>query len=113
MLRPTLAFLLTALVLVGCGGTVGRPFPVGATAQLQRGQSTRADVRQLLGDPVSVSTGTAGETWLYLYQNQDAKTFPIPELLTEQGAAPQQSVSVMFEGDVVRDFRIEQNHLAK
>ncbi len=67
-LRPltilSLAILLS-LPIYGCMPSVGRPFPVKQVRQLEIGTTTRAEVRQMFGDPWRTGIEDGFKTWTY------------------------------------------------
>ena|SRR3989304_2120611 len=68
--RIALIVVLGVLVgpLAGCAGSIGRDFNTSYLSSIERGVTTKAQVRQNLGEPSSVMTSSlAGETWSYQY----------------------------------------------
>ena len=65
------------LALVGCA-TVGRDFPVGPVAQIEKGVTTKTDVRAMFGNPWRTGVEDGRETWTYGHYRYslfgDAKT---------------------------------------
>jgi len=65
----SIAFILVALMSTGCFGPSekGRDFSVRETRSLVQGESTKADVRQLLGEPTETKQEGEIELWIYKY----------------------------------------------
>lgn len=66
--------LLSFLLLGGCTTTYGRKIDMAFVRKIERGVTTKAEVRRRLGKPKSVSTmrgdsrlGGNMETWMYYY----------------------------------------------
>lgn len=108
MKHGTLITLVFALATCagGCSTpSTGRDFDDAYVARIQRGSTTKAQVRQAFGEPLSVAQHAEGETWTWSFQsggsygNMVAATY---------GLASQQVKSkilnVTFVGDKVKDF---------
>jgi outer membrane protein assembly factor BamE (lipoprotein component of BamABCDE complex) len=54
----------------------GRPFPTTVVAKLVVGNST-AEVRRLLGEPLSVKPNAGGEVWLYRYETRQEESIKL------------------------------------
>jgi outer membrane protein assembly factor BamE (lipoprotein component of BamABCDE complex) len=54
----------------------GRPFPTTVVAKLVVGSST-AEVRGLLGEPLSVKSNAGGEVWLYRYETRQEESIKL------------------------------------
>jgi hypothetical protein len=67
ILRPlTILTLLVALSLpTGCMPTVGRAFPVDKIRQIEIDKTTKAEVRQMFGDPWRTGLENGKRTWTY------------------------------------------------
>jgi outer membrane protein assembly factor BamE (lipoprotein component of BamABCDE complex) len=112
MSRPTpwpallLALALATPLLTGCASTAqGRKFDDSFVSQIKKGSTTKAQVRQAFGEPVSVSRSSEIETWTYSYSNAYGRGYV-------QGAtfglvkekSDDQMLIVAFKGDVVVEF---------
>ena len=65
--------ILFAAVLAGCASS-GREINVDNAAKIQKGATTKAEVKQLVGDPQQISNDSDGnQTWTYLYTRATAK----------------------------------------
>lgn len=108
MIRP-FRILLAAAALAAAAGcstySQGRKFDDAYVARIQRGTTTKADVRAHIGDPSSVTATSEGDVWTYQYTdggsywNMVASTY---------GMASQQinlqMLTITFAGDRVKDF---------
>jgi len=68
ILRPlTILTLLAALSLpvTGCMPTVGEAFPVYMVRQIEIDKTTKAEVRQMFGDPWRTGLENGKRTWTY------------------------------------------------
>jgi outer membrane protein assembly factor BamE (lipoprotein component of BamABCDE complex) len=54
------------LTLVGCF-TVGKNFPSGPVRKVEKGISTKADVRKMFGEPFRTGLDDGYESWTYVY----------------------------------------------
>ena len=94
MSRTLLALLALTLALGGCvykqDIRQGNPVDAEALEQVQPGQTTRAQVRFLLGTPI-VADPFHNDRWDYVYYFEDGKT----------GRTVQRRYEVYFDGDVV------------
>lgn len=62
----TLALLASlSLPLAGCMPAVGRPFPVDQVRQIEIGKTTKAEARQMFGDPWRTGIEDGLRTWTY------------------------------------------------
>jgi outer membrane protein assembly factor BamE (lipoprotein component of BamABCDE complex) len=98
--------LAVALGLAGCASTAqGRKFDDSYVAQIQKGKTTKAQIRQNFGEPVSTSRSADLETWTYSYSDAygrgyvQAATFGLVRQKSDD-----QTLIVVFKGDVVVEF---------
>jgi outer membrane protein assembly factor BamE (lipoprotein component of BamABCDE complex) len=79
--RWVAAVALCATSLVSSGCTIGRYYtgaPLrGEPSALIDGQSTKSDVLRLFGPPTTISHQTDGDTFVYLYVQQNTSTFTV------------------------------------
>ena len=62
-----------ALLLSGCASS-GREIDVQKASQIQKGVSTKADVKRLVGEPQQIANDSEGnQTWTYTYVRATAK----------------------------------------
>ena len=100
---------LTIVVLVsasGCASTAqGRKFDDSYVAQIKKGSTTKAQIREKLGEPVSTSKTSDMETWTYSYSDAygrgyvQAATFGLVKQKSDD-----QMLIVVFKGDVVVEY---------
>lgn len=98
--------LAAAMAVGGCASTAqGRKFDDSFVAQIKKGVTTKEQVRQALGEPVSTSTSADLETWTYSYSDAygrgyvQAATFGLVKQKSDD-----QSLIVVFKGGVVVEF---------
>lgn len=102
--RPV-ACLFVAALLSGCAMQGGREFDTGYVAQIQRGVTTKTDVRQHLGEPVSVTTAGNGEdVWSYAHQKGPNQMQAVLGAYTGKVPMSMQSLTIIFTGDTVKDY---------
>ena len=68
ILRPlTILTLLAALSLplISCMPSIGRPFPVYQVRQIEIDKTTKAEIRQMFGDPWRTGLEDGFRTWTY------------------------------------------------
>jgi outer membrane protein assembly factor BamE (lipoprotein component of BamABCDE complex) len=101
-----LVLAAAALAAAGCASTAqGRKFDEAYVAQIKKNVTTKEQVRQALGDPVSVSTTSDLETWTYSYSDAygrgyvQAATFGLVKQKSDD-----QSLILVFKGGVVVDY---------
>ena len=63
----TIVMLLAALSLpfTGCTSMTGRPFPVQKVRQIEINKTTKAEVRQMFGEPWRTGIEDGKRTWTY------------------------------------------------
>lgn len=99
-MKPITAVLTIALVLLAGCATAGRKVDPNAVSQVQRGTSTKTDVRASLGEPTQISTDDDGETWVYAWARSsvDGKTFiPFAGAFIGGTRTDSQSVEIRFD----------------
>lgn len=62
--RKPVLILLMLLALSGCA-SVGRDFPAHLVTQIRIGETTRADIRALFGEPWRTGIENGQRTWTY------------------------------------------------
>ena len=68
ILRPlTILILLIALSLpiISCMPTIGRPFAVHQVRQIENGETTKTEIRQMFGNPWRTGLEDGQRTWTY------------------------------------------------
>lgn len=89
--------LILSLLLAGCAHvSTGRKFDLAAVQSLKQGETTRAQVHALMGEPWMKSfleNGTK-EVWTYLYSEAHAAMGTVTSGHTE-------SVALTFKGEVL------------
>jgi len=59
--------VIVALSSPGCM-RIGRDFPIERVGEIEKGKSTKDDVRRILGDPSNITlSGNGAETWVYSF----------------------------------------------
>jgi outer membrane protein assembly factor BamE (lipoprotein component of BamABCDE complex) len=107
MKKTWMPILLAAAVAVaGCASTAqGRKFDSSYVAQIKKNVTTKEQIRQALGEPVSMSTSSDLETWTYSYSDAygrgyvQAATFGLVKEKSED-----QTLIIVFKGGVVVEF---------
>jgi outer membrane protein assembly factor BamE (lipoprotein component of BamABCDE complex) len=93
-MRVIASVLFVLLLLAGCAMQGGKEFDTDYVSRIERGATTKADVRANLGEPVSRSTaGTGEETWSY-----------VVGVYTGKHKMSGKSLTIMFSGDTVKDY---------
>jgi outer membrane protein assembly factor BamE (lipoprotein component of BamABCDE complex) len=100
---------LAAALCTAVGGcstpSTGRDFDDAYVAKLQRGATTKAQVRQAFGEPLSVAQHAEGETWTWSFQSGGSYGNMVA---SAYGLASQQVKSkilnITFAGEKVKDF---------
>jgi outer membrane protein assembly factor BamE (lipoprotein component of BamABCDE complex) len=105
--RIALIVVLALLVGAGCAPKIGRDFNASYLSSIERGVTTKSQVRQNLGEPSSVTTSSlAGETWSYQYMEGAglAQTYGnfFRNEYTNMGS--HKMLVVTFDGDRVKDY---------
>lgn len=97
---------LATLALAGCASTSqGRKFDDSYVAKIQKGKTSKAQIREAFGEPVSVSRSSDLETWTYSYSDAygrgyvQAATFGLVRQKSDD-----QMLMVVFKGDTVVEF---------
>ena len=99
---------LIALLLTGCAsGRYGRELDPSFVQQIERGKTTKAEIRRQLGEPLTVTTSPQGEMWRYSYSGGLAYWDMMAAGLTgslDPASVKVQNLTIIFEGDLVKDF---------
>ena len=100
------AWLALAVAVGGCASHAqGRKFDDSYVAQIKKNVTTKDQIRQALGEPVSVSTTSDLETWTYSYSDAygrgyvQAATFGLVKQKSDD-----QMLIVVFKANVVVEF---------
>ena len=60
--------LALSLLIVACAGlTIGREFLSPSADMIRAGQTTKADLLRIFGEPTEVGLDTGDQTWTWLY----------------------------------------------
>ena len=90
----------------GCASTSqGRKFDDSYVSQIKKGVTTKAQIRQHFGEPVSVSKSSEIETWTYSYSDAYGRAYVQAAtygLVREK--SDDQMLIVAFQGDVVVEY---------
>jgi outer membrane protein assembly factor BamE (lipoprotein component of BamABCDE complex) len=111
--HPTAAWLLAATLALaaaaggtGCASTAqGKKFDDSYVAQIKKGTTTKAQIRQNIGEPHMVARSSDTETWTFSYSNAygrgyvQAATFGLVKEKNDD-----QMLIVVFKGDIVVEF---------
>lgn len=83
----------------------GTKFDDAYVSQIQRGSTTKADIRRHLGEPASITSTSAGEVWTYQYSDGGSYWNMVK---STYGLASQkinlQMLTLTFSGDKVKDY---------
>lgn len=99
---------LAAFVVVfsGCASTSqGRKFDDSYVSQIKKGVTTKAQIRQHFGEPVSVTTSSENEAWTYSYSDAYGRAYiqaATYGLVREK--SDDQMLIVVFSGDKVVEY---------
>lgn len=90
----------------GCASTSqGRKFDDSYVSQIKKGLTTKAQIREHFGEPVSVSKSSETETWTYSYSDAYGRAYiqaATYGLVREK--SDDQMLIVVFQGDVVVEY---------
>lgn len=106
MITPiALIVVLAVLAGPGCAPKMGRDINKSSVSAIERGVTTKAQVRESLGEPRSVTTTPTGETWSYQYMQgmNYAETWGA-FLGTRDYGGIHKMLVVTFDGDRVKDY---------
>jgi len=70
MRRRALILGMAGLLAAGCAITYGREFDTTKVSQIQKGKTTKDEVRAMLGEPASTSVTADFEQWTYAYEKR-------------------------------------------
>ena len=68
--RKGLTIISIGLIVAGCAITYGREFDTTKVSQIQKGKTTKDEVRAMLGEPASTSVTADFEQWTYAYEKR-------------------------------------------
>jgi outer membrane protein assembly factor BamE (lipoprotein component of BamABCDE complex) len=71
MKAKTIVMLVCICILSGCAGATmsGKTFDTTKVSSIQKGTTTKSDIRAMFGEPVSTRPTDSGEVWSYYYQS--------------------------------------------
>jgi outer membrane protein assembly factor BamE (lipoprotein component of BamABCDE complex) len=105
-LSLAIALVVAVAVAAGCASTSqGRKFDDAYVSQIRKGVTTKAQVREHLGEPVSVTQSPDIETWTYSYSDAygrayvQAATFGLVREKSDD-----QMLIIAFKGNVVVEY---------
>ena len=103
--RIALIVVLAVLVGPGCTPKIGRDINKSSVSAIERGVTTKAQVRANLGEPKSVTTTSTGETWSYQYMQgmNYGETWAALFGARDYGGIHKMLI-VTFDGDRVKDY---------
>ena len=103
--RNMLIIVLAVLVGPSCAPKIGRDINKSSVSAIERGVTTKAQVRQNLGEPNSITTTSTGEIWSYRYMQgmNYAETWGA-FLGTRDYGGVHKMLIVTFDGDRVKDY---------
>jgi len=100
------ALAVAVAIFGGCASTSqGRKFDDSYVSQIKKGVTTKAQIRQHFGEPVSVSKSSEIETWTYSYSDAYGRAYVQAAtygLVREK--SDDQMLIVVFQGDVVIEY---------
>lgn len=92
--------------LTGCASTAqGRKFDDAYVSQIKKGVTTKAQIREHFGEPLSVTKSSEMETWTYNYSNAYGRAYVQAAtygMVKEK--SDDQMLIVVFTGDVVAEY---------
>lgn len=95
---------LCTSVTPGCAMQSGAKFDIAYADQIERGKTTKADVREHLGKPGTITIREGGEVWTYAHQQGQNWIGGVASAYTGKYKMTSESLTVIFDGDVVKDF---------
>lgn len=63
-IKATLMLLALSVFVIGCA-TVGQPYAEHKVAEIKVGETTRADIQKMFGDPWRTGSESGQQTWTY------------------------------------------------
>ncbi len=94
-----------AVFLASCATSMGRKFDTSYVNKIERGVTTKADVRKNIGEPGSVTFTSHGENWSYHYSpGINVIDIYAAQLGGDGLSASTSTLAVTFKGDVVSDY---------
>jgi outer membrane protein assembly factor BamE (lipoprotein component of BamABCDE complex) len=106
MIRKIAPLVVVALLIVlGCAPKIGRDFNKSSISNIEPGVTTKAEVRENLGQPQTITAKSTEEVWSYQYM--EGANYP-EAWAAFFGAREHRGIGKMlvvtFEGDRVSDF---------
>jgi outer membrane protein assembly factor BamE (lipoprotein component of BamABCDE complex) len=106
MIRKIAPLVVLALLIVpGCAPKIGRDFNKSSISNIEPGVTTKAEVRENLGQPQTITAKSTEEVWSYQYM--EGANYP-EAWAAFFGAREHRGIGKMlvvtFEGDRVSDF---------
>jgi hypothetical protein len=108
----TISLLITLVLFTSCAIKTGQDFNTTYISKIKRGKTTKNDMQSNIGPPTSVTTTSEGESWRYSY-TEGGNFFQ--NIGAAYGASAvknnQKLLVVIFDGDVVKDYKYTQGEL--
>lgn len=85
----------------------GKPFDTDYANTIERGVTTKQEIRAHLGDPLSITHTADGVAWRYHFWDVGGRTGVYKSMMTGQQVSGHDSeIIITFEGDTVSDFTL-------
>jgi len=118
MAKKKILFILTvSLLFAACATTdvttFGKDFDKTKTDSIVKGQTTKQEIVQLLGEPHDKTLQESGtELWVYLYQVTEITTKPpltAFHSVKSEGTVKEKKLEISFDQDVVKNFVLSES----
>jgi outer membrane protein assembly factor BamE (lipoprotein component of BamABCDE complex) len=105
--------ILLAIALGACATKLGRDFDTAYARQITPGQTTKADVRNMLGPPALVSRSGQEDVWIYGYYEGGGLGTTVKNWFGQTNpnnpmGAQQKRLVITFKGDSVKEAKFSQ-----
>lgn len=109
-LALNLSFLILVALLGGCAPSIGHEFDATYIDKIVRGKTTKAEIRQNMGEPMSITITDAGsergESWMYQHVQGKGLIGQYVSYFKGENVFSGDSISCMisFKGDKVENY---------
>lgn len=103
-MKNLLIAIVAAMAVTGCAVDVGREFNADQVSRIQKGVTTKEDVRRMLGEPQSITLGSEGDNWTYQHLKGKNMIQLYGELFRGSLSNESSVLIVNFNGNVVKDY---------
>jgi len=102
--------VMVAVFLSSCAMSRGKNFDSLYVDKIERGVTTKADIRKNIGEPHSVTVSSFGDSWSYQYLRGPNLIQIYGNMLgADNSGGENKSLTIIFSGNVVKDYTLSES----